>query len=460
MKVVSRQYKNSMAQMLRNRGYAVVTFGNVDVTAITDGSWSGTQASWSSFKKIDYDYDFGGAVATLETNKWCLDGTSIILPNGTVNDGYISEDIGSTVIEKIFSDPHELVGITLTFDLRTDEWATEATITYLDSDGQDIDSVTVYPDAHEYSIEFACSNVYGIRISLAINIPTHRVRVEKVAWGVGRNYSNDELISVSQSHDIDPLSRRLPSEQLEFTIYDPKHEYDPANPKGIYAFINKLAPIMVQHGYDVADNGVIEWLKPDTYSLMDNPVFKNSKVTFRGSGIIGSLKDTFYKSKAGTKNLYDMAIEVLEDAGLPPTTTGEDPWDIDASLKNMYTNAILPIDTHMNCLQLIAHAARSRFYTDDNNIIHIKPFGVSVVGIFSGECSDNGHESFSTLVYMDTGSPATQTIATLELNRWMLDADSPQVILNDNVRNGFVSTFIPYRTFILDVSMLDNDGLG
>ena len=101
----------------------------------------------------------------------------------------------------------------------------------------------------------------------------------------------------------------------------------------------------------------------------------------------------------------------------------------------MFTTAALPIDTHMNCLQLIAHAARCRLFTDDDNIIHIKPFGVTVTGIYSGEWSDNGHLWYSEWDTVDRGNQVGNTYCTLELNRWTLDGQA-QVIVPDEDPSG------------------------
>ena len=119
----------------------------------------------------------------------------------------------------------------------------------------------------------------------------------------------------------------------------------------------KNAPISLRYGYELPD-GEVEWIKPDKYLLTGKPQTKNNQATFSCTGLIGSLSGSFYKSKLGNKNLYDMAEEVLMDANLTLTEHGTHPWVIDPTLKQMFTTAALPIDTHMNCLQLIAHAAR------------------------------------------------------------------------------------------------------
>ena len=184
----------------------------------------------------------------------------------------------------------------------------------------------------------------------------------------------------------------------------------------------------------------MEWLKPDRYVLDGKPSASNSQATFTGTGLIGSLSGKFYKSKLGRKNLYDMAEEVLLDAGLTLTEEEQHPWVIDESLKTMFTTAVLPIDTHMNCLQLIAHAARCRLFTDDDNIIHIKPFGVTVLGIYSGEWADSGHVWFSEWDSVNKGNNFGSTYTTLELNRWVLDGED-QVIIEDTdpANTGFIS---------------------
>ena len=457
MKLVTPQYKNSMNSTVRDQGFAMITFGNVDITARTDGTWSGSGTAWSSFNHINYDYNYGNTVATLELNKWCLDGSSVILPvDNSIADGFISSALESTTIQKTFTNPHDMPGITLVFDSRTKEWANNVTLSYLDENGDVIDSDTFTPNAVTFPMEFGGTSVYGIRIAMSTTLTGHRLRVETVRYGIGKVFSNDDIISIKESTDIDPLSRRLPNESLDFTIYDPNHEYDPSNLEGIYAFINKGSPIQVQYGYTLPDE-TVEWLTPDTYSLSDIPEFKSSKVSFKAVGLIQTMTGKYYKGVVAHSDFYTLAEAVLTDANLPPTEQGTNPWDIDESLQTMYTDMAIPICTHAEALQTIAHATGCRLYTDDNNIIHLKPFGVSVVGIFSGSFSDNGHESYSTWQYADTGSPYTQTVATLELNRWVLENGSQQIIqTNPAMESCFVSEFERGITaFTLDESVLN-----
>lgn len=448
MKSVSNAYKASMKAMLRNRSYVRITFGNVDTTAATDGEWeSNGAASISEFETVDYAYQYGDTYAALELNRWALDGKTLIIPTGeAVQDGFISSLMSDAegnfstppVITREFSLKHIFPGLTLTFDTRQQEWPLEVTADFY-LNGEVVDTQTVSITSVQTTISTTATEIDKVTITFDRCLPYRRPRLENVLYGLNVQFVNKDIVSTQQKHDVDPLSRRLPTETMQFTILDYEHKYDPDNPAGIYAYVDKNSPIEIQFGYELPD-GSVEWLKPDNYVLNAKPSAQNNQATFNGTGLIGSLTGTFYKSKLGSKSLYDMAQEVLLDAGLTLTEQGENPWEIDNALKNMFTTAALPIDTHMNCLQLIAHAACCRLYTDDDNIIHIRPFGVTVIGIYNGVWADNGHVWFSEWDTIDKGNTAENTYATFELNRWTLGGDSQIILPDSNAgQRGYIS---------------------
>lgn len=448
MKSVSNAYKASMKAMLRNRSYVRITFGNVDTTAATDGEWeSNGAASISEFETVDYAYQYGDTYVSLELNRWALDGKSLLVPTGEdVQDGFISSLMSDAegnfttppVITREFSLKHIFPGLTLTFDTRQQEWPLEVTADFY-LNGAVVDTQTVSITSVQTTISTSATEVDKVTITFDRCLPYRRPRLENVLYGLNVQFVNKDIVSTQQKHDVDPLSRRLPTETMQFTILDYEHKYDPDNPAGIYAYVDKNSPIEIQFGYELPD-GSVEWIKPDNYVLNAKPSAQNNQATFNGTGLIGSLTGTFYKSKLGSKSLYDMAQEVLLDAGLTLTEQGENPWEIDEALKDMFTTAALPIDTHMNCLQLIAHAACCRLYTDDDNIIHIRPFGVTVIGIYNGVWADNGHVWFSEWDTIDKGNTAENTYATFELNRWTLGGDSQIILPDSNAgQRGYIS---------------------
>lgn len=442
MKQVSNAYKASMKNLMRNRSFVKVSFANVNTSAPTDGSWvSNGQLSYSSFDTLDYEYSYGNTYGALELNRWALDGGTDILPVSPGNDGFVSSHMSdengnfstNAILTREFSMPYAFPGLTLTFDTRSGEWVRDVTVRFY-LEGTEVDVKTVSGIVSTTVIvNTSAAEVDKVQVEFGETLPFRRPRLEYVLYGVMKEFTNDKIVSTIQQHDVDPLSRRLPNETFSFTVFDYEREYDPDNPSGIYSYIDVKSPVSIQFGHELAD-GKIEWIKADKYLLDSKPVIKNNQATFPSSGLLGTLTDTFYKSKLGQKNFYDMAEEVLTDAGLTPTELGTNPWVIDESLKDMYTTAALPIDTHAHCLQLIAHACRCRLFTDDDNVIHLKPFGVTAVGIYRGEWADNGHEWFSEWRTVDKGNTAENTYIALELNRWILG--SPQVAVPDTKPSG------------------------
>lgn len=453
MKSVSEAYKASMKRPLRNASHVRIEFGNVDTTAPSDGSWgSNGAAPWSEFDTLDYTFDYSSsaAYATLELNRWIGDGSQDLAPSsGYSKQGYCSSMVSgedgafSTVplLTRPFNLEHTFPGVTLTFDSRCGEWPRAITVKFY-KDGNLVDTQVV-TGIDKLTVEVPTNALVVDKVSVSFDemLPYRRARLEQVLYGVKMMFTDTDLISVQQKHDVDPLSRRLPKETFSFTIHDYELRYDPDNPRGIYACIDVRSPVTIQHGYEM-DDGTIEWLKEDHYVLNGKPKAKNYQATFTGTGMIGSLSQTYYKGTFGNKSFYDMAEDVLLDAGLTLTEQGTNPWEIDPALKSMYCSNPLPIDTHMNCLQLIAHACRCRLFTDDDNIIHIRPFGVSVVGIYSGDWEDNGEEPYSEWASVNKDTQLGDTYATLELNRWLGDGSQDLAPVNNFTRQGYVSSLV------------------
>lgn len=385
MKSVSTAYTESMASPLRNHSKVKVLFQNVNATAATDGVWTYNDGtSWAETTTLDYEYDYGTPYATLEHNRWALDGNFNIYPdNFSVTDGYLSSRLSGIsgnfatkpVLTREFSTPHFLLGLTLTFDSRAVEWPVSITLDLYNGDTR-VFTETATPSSDEYTFTTTAPVVTKAVLTFNGALPYHRARLESVIYGISTTFVNSDLTEVYQEHDVDPLSRRLPQERLTFSIIDYAHAYDPENPNGIWEYVDTNSPVSVQYGYETSNN-TYEWLKADQYKLSGKPSVDRDIATFSATGLVESMTGVFYKSKLGTKTFYDMAVEVLEDAGLTPTASGGNPWVVDSSLKSMTTTAVLPIDTHMNCLQLIAHACGCKLFTDDDNIIHIEPFSVS-----------------------------------------------------------------------------------
>ncbi len=454
MKSVSDRYWRSMREPLRNPSHVIIEFGNVDTTAAKDGAWADNGAMpWSTYETVDYAFQYTAVpYATLELNRWLGDGSFDLVPasGGYTNQGFVSNKVAGAdgsfatplpLLTRAFALEHTMPGITLTFDTITGEWPRAITVRfYQGSTLADTQKVTDISSV-EVTVPTTVEKITKIEIDFDEVLPYHRPRVERVMFGRMVQFTDKDLISVKQSHDVDPLSRRLPKETFSFTIHDYDKRFDPDNPTGIWKYIDVKSPVSIQYGYEIDEEGTTEWLHPDHYVLNGRPSGKNYQATFQGTGMVGSMDRLFYKGTFGRKSFYDLAEEVLLDAGLTKTETGENPWDIDDDLKEMYCTVPLPVDSHMNVLQLIAHACRSRFFTDEDNIVHIRPFGVTIKGIYLGTWEDNGEEAYSNWTQVDNDTEYAAPYATLELNRWLGDGSFDLVPASGPYTNqGFVSS--------------------
>ena len=396
MKPTTPLYREVMARGLRNQSHAEVTFHNIDAETQSAAFLSNVspQSVHADSSALLLEYPYGATIATLELNRWALDGAQAISgsDNAQGKQGYISSALSDNT--GLFSQTQELMvqfpapsknlrGVTIVFDSRCDEHPVSVAIRldqvhgevgdgFVGGEHAPIEGNAVFiPISYRFPPNIDYQGWMYLTISIRLSIPYRRMYIEHLSFGDIRTFGNDELVEVVQSNDVDPISRRLPQKNVSFTILDPEGIYNPENPQGVYESIDLNSPISVRHGIEL-DDGTVSWLPSDRYILDAQPETANRRATFKGAGMLRGLTGRFYKGQVGTRSLYDLALDVLQDAGIPPSVTGNDPWELSEDLK-LYTTVIpLPIDTHSNLLQMIAHAGLCVLYTDDNNVIHIE----------------------------------------------------------------------------------------
>ena len=459
MKQVSDAYSACMKSPMRNQSFVEVKFSNVDTSAAGDGALSSNGAqSYSEFETIKYDYKYKETYATLELNRWSLDGNTVIVPSGTKRDGFISSNMSNqdglfstqAVLTSTFVKAHALRGLTLIFDTRCKEWVIGVTVAYY-LNGKIVKTLNLTVSDTKLVSEETVDACDKVVITFGSTLPYRRPRLERIIYGVEKTFTNNDIISTKQSHDVDPITRRLPQETMELVILDFEHNYDPDNPDGIYKYIDQNSPISIRFGYELP-NGTVEWLKEDNYVLDGRPKVKNNQATFSATGLIGSLNGMFYKSKLGRKSLYDMAVEVLTDANLPLAKHGGNAWVIDNSLKQIYTTAALPINTHMVCLQLIAHAACCQLYTTDDNIICIEPFDLVQLENTSGFSLD-----FSTIAENSQSVSKIEQLKAVSVAKYSYTADADARTLYEDTTTD-TQLHVEFSSIVQDVQITVSGG--
>ena len=200
--------------------------------------------------------------------------------------------------------------------------------------------------------------------------PKNRMAIVIKSGNAQFAFYDDTIISAKKIDDVDPITRRLPKHTFEFSIADYNDEYNPSNPSGKWESVDENAVVTVVIGLELYD-GTTEWLTPDIYYLEGKPQVSNGIASFKAVSTLSILTNKFYKITAGSHTFYELAIAILQDAGVTNYSVSEE-------LKNYTTTAPLPIDTAANLLQMIAHAT-SCVLTAQRGKITIAPYEIDEI---------------------------------------------------------------------------------
>lgn len=375
MLAVSEDYISSITKQYRNRSYQWLNLKIYNNEAAGDVTVSGvTQAQFSDTSIITQEQNnMSGTYATLEPDRFLLDGSQLPVPySGNYTPyGYISEELSDangnwTTNPKLtlsFGGAYAFSGLTLYFDPSTGDYISELKITWYA--GSDVVlTETVYPASATFVVDSKTQGITTIELEcIKSSVPYRRARIQKVLLGLMQSFDSSRISSSSRTHEIDPLSRRLPTETFTITILDFEGEYNPDNPESYWEYVDALTEINVVDGYTLDDGG-IEQLEPIHYILDGKPSKDGMYVTFTALRKLGTLTGMYRRGAfSGGVTLKQLAEDVLTDAlGTPPE--GEIWWVLDDILDGITTTAPLPVLSHRECLQLIAHAGMCALYTN------------------------------------------------------------------------------------------------
>lgn len=95
--------------------------------------------------------------------------------------------------------------------------------------------------------------------------PFRRLRIQRIMFGLGLVFGNSQATKATHKLEVDPISRRLPTNTFNFTVVNintltgasDQHLYDPDNAAGIYKYISEQNPVKVEYGQALA--GGITW---------------------------------------------------------------------------------------------------------------------------------------------------------------------------------------------------------
>lgn len=404
MQSVSEKWKENQKDLLVSESQIELSMRITDPDAYEDASASSDNKTFFSQTKdivsgIEYEMTPN---LTLEQNLWLLDGKSKVLDvynRGT--NRYISEDrcgldkIFTTVpmVDLSFSQvfTNLLQGITIVWSTLWDEYAEEFIVKAYNGETV-VATKTVTDNKSTKSIVYMDIVNYD-RITIEIvkwSLSKRRARIEEIVIGIDKTFGKSDLFSYSHSQTVNPLSTELPKIEVSFSIDNSDNSYNPHNTNNISKYLIERQEVRVRYGYKIDDK--IEWIEGGRVYLSEWDAPQDGMTAdFKASDLLEFMRKTYY---GGTYHpnrisLYDLAVEVLTDADLPLNKDGSVKWYIDESLKDIYTTAPLPIDTHANCLQLIANAGGCVISQDRQGVLRIEKRNIKATDVFDfGSCSE------------------------------------------------------------------------
>lgn len=375
MQSATQEYKQSMELIPRNQSYMVVTIGVINQVAQKDSAVAaehGAEYSYlSNFTRLLDNYDVELEYATLEQDHWRADGSMVFPPRPEdvdylYNNGVISKGLLGPICFT-FGAAYDIRGLTInwgrnypvdfsiTNGIKTVEY-TGNTLSYWTTD-------EIF-DGTEYLLITPTKMVNG----------QGRLRIQKMLMGIGISFENKKIMKSTKTEYISPVTEELSTVDFSLQIENYNRMFDVENKASAIHYLEVGQEVTVRYGYDVRDDKTV-WMDGCVTYLSDWEA-DDTMMSFNSKDKIDDLSDIYYRGLYRPEGitLYDLALDVLTDAGLD-----ERAYELDEYLTKVTVYNPLPCVTHKECLQIIANAGRCKLYQDRKGIIRIQAAFVTVI---------------------------------------------------------------------------------
>jgi hypothetical protein len=317
--------------------------------------------------------------ATFERDYFKLDGSFYIPPKPNEGDselGWWSGDIcdengiftPEQVLELNFTEEHNSMGITITFDTMTNEYAKD-----FDVEVYKLDNTLIYTEHVVNNDKLTYVMVHGLDSYGKIKIitkkwakPFRRARIVEIDFGVFQEYNDEKLIKLNIIEEMNIISDKIPSNEIRFTIDNSNKEFNILNPDGFYRFLKEAQEVKAQIGLEV-DKNEFEFVPMGKFYLTDWQSDEGAlTTTFIARDIFELLEGKEYISIKDT-NLYNLAEDIMIKASVKD-------YHIDEKLKNISTSGF---KEKLNCrkaLQYLGIAGMAAIYQDRYGVVRIEQF--------------------------------------------------------------------------------------
>ena len=353
MQNVSRKYKESMKEYIRNRGYIRAVIGIINSQAQRKAKIDLEKNEVLYISNLEQP--FSGSIperiyAMPEENFTCVDGSMYFMPlEGSgyqlYNNGLVSSEILGEIYIDFGGEEFDIKGLTVDFGncFPVDFIVETNRVTRTYSGNQKRDWMT--------EDTFNKTAFFKITPIMMIN-GQGRLRVYRFSCGMTNTFTNDDVISFSNKEYVSPVTETIPSVDSELVIKNYDMYFSPDNSDSAIAYMEVGQEVRVSIGYDVSGHGNIEWL-PERRTFLKSWKADESKAVFTSSDVFDYMSGTYYRGEYKKEgiSLYDLAADVFEDAGIAD-------YFIDSYLREIIVNNPLPAVSYPSALQIIANAGR------------------------------------------------------------------------------------------------------
>lgn len=434
MQNAGQAYKESVKDVYRNQWHMLVTVGVINQAAQKSASIKDASSCsyLSNLRDLFGGYEVEFSYATLEQNFWRADGTMLFPPReGTsddyvINQGAISRNIkGALRID--FDATYDIRGLTI-------DWGSNYPVDFVISNGRITKNYTGNTRVNWETEDIFESSAYLLFTPSKMAGGNDRLRIQKITTGIGVSFENRKITKSVLTENESLIMESLPATDFSLSTDNHGRQWDVENQTSAIHYLEIGQEVTARYGYSMPD-GSIFWLDGCKCRLTDWKA-DDEDMSFQAKDQFAVMTDIYRRGKyrPGGITLYDLAVDVLTDAGIE-----ERDYKLDNYLRKITVVNPLPKVSHAKCLQLIANVGRCRLYQDRKGKICIKAAFTTVISPKRMLIQSADTTSWSDLPSVING---TDKVLYSAITKDYLSADGSRYFLprgQDFLPAGFVS---------------------
>lgn len=342
-----------------NKGITI-RYGDVAPEAKENFVPSTNESEFDTLSQLNkYNLNFPNYSNPCEKYSVLLDGTATAFPSEPENknigmwskqisneDGSFTEPIVLTLSSDGF---YTSSGLTLTFDDYNQIYPTRLTVIwYMVSDGQttELSQSEFYPDSAIYFCENKVAYYNKIEIKFySLNMPLNRLKLRAIDYGKGTIFYGNELRSVKEIQEIDPISSEITINTMDFEL--------DLSTGAEYSFQEKQ-PLTTYFNGNLVSTTFVKTFKKKSQFLW----------SIQSEDYIGLMDDIpYYGGIYTNKN----ATEILSDI----FAVAKVPYEVDSAFSNSKVTGYIPYTTCRVALMQVAFAIQAVVDTSNSDVVKI-----------------------------------------------------------------------------------------